>query len=191
MRFLISTGVALVAAGSVALAAAGWHEARLADGIAIAVPAGRDYLPTRKERDNNLLMNFSEAARDAGTLQCFLVRTPYGDKLSRQSVVALFATDKRSAQCALRDGASHYVLTLSKPTQTDGYPSAFCVASATMANRQGRVVTSLGIAAPNSYLMLNCYVAGPSQQKAAEYWLHRWSYDIDHIESSLRLPRGN
>lgn len=190
MKRWIAAG-ALAAACGAALAAGAWHTVRLADGIAIDVPAGRHYLPTKTQQAHDLLLDFSEAARGAGTLQCFLVRTPYGDTLSRGSVEALFASDKRNAQCAIPEGARHFHVTLSKAMQTGGNPSDFCVASATLADRQGRVVTSLGIAAPDAYFMLNCYVTGPSQIAAAKYWLRRWSYDIDHVEDSLRLPGGN
>ena len=195
-----TVGLALAVMGAGALAGQAraddeWRTVALDGGVRIDVPVvvGDQYKSSAAQLASGDLMGFVLTTDASGSLSCSLIRYAYHQPpitpLGQAEMTTIVTSTRRDGLC---DGGTAVEVMLSRSaTSREGYPAADCVAAKTEAGdakTPGRVESVEGIAAPGGFYTLSCTVYAATRKAALNVWFDRWAGEIDHVETSLRLP---
>lgn len=184
---------AVVAAGVAAHAAEAWKTITLRGeaGFTVSVPSAAENKVDATKPDD--LMFVAVEAGSHGGMTCIGQRFDYPKDVTREGFAAALATARREAFCQ-NDRAAAGTLSIagSRSFELDGRQAAVCTASFTEAGAKlpGRVDSSLAVAAASGIYSLTCSVEDEDQEMAEYEWASFWGEKAEHIQASLRLPKG-
>jgi hypothetical protein len=177
-----------------AIAANGWQTVTLAGNpnFTVEIPAsvGTNYAPDQGARAQGMLMYFTLATKDSGTIGCGLSATAYAAFRPRKEVTGSFWTAADyfcKAVTADSTGAKSLAV---HAAVNSASPGAVCATSFAKgdAGSNGYVWSSLSVAAPDQLYHLNCLVNAASQDTAEKAWSTTWAKFVAHVQESIHLP---
>ncbi|MBA4164653.1 MAG: hypothetical protein C0510_08485 [Erythrobacter sp.] len=192
MTHLRFAGAAL-AAMSIAATAADqeWKTVTLRDepGLTISIPVAA--VNEADPEDPDSLMFFSVVSRMDGSLTCMAHRADYSQGITRESLAAGIATERREAFCRHdRKTVSDVSIGGSESFERSGSQGAICTASFTDSAEEfpGQVQSQLIIAAPRKAYFLTCIIEDEDQETAEYEWMDFWQDKVRHIQDSFQVP---